>query len=55
MSLLQACLFDPAQPLSHLAEVHRRRVGGTINTGEVSVGPLLGRGAFGRVYKGAQV
>ena len=47
---------DPAikQPLQdRLAVNNRLRVMGAIEEGEVDVGPLLGRGAFGRVYKGA--
>ena len=31
----------------------QKRVLGALEPGEVDVGPLLGRGAFGRVYKGA--
>ena len=41
-------------PLQDRLTVHNRlRVMGAIVRGEVDVGPLLGRGAFGRVYKGA--
>ena len=49
-------MHDPApeQPLQDCLTVHNRlRVMGAIERGEVDVGPLLGRGAFGRVYKGA--
>ena len=37
-----------------LALHNQLRVIGAIESGEVDVGPLLGRGAFGRVYKGGQ-
>ena len=54
--LLQGGMHDPApqQPLQDRLAVHNRlRVMGAIERGEVDVGRLLGRGAYGRVYKGA--
>ena len=55
--MLQAGTPRPGlvQPLQERLAAHNAmRVMGSIETGEVDVGPLLGRGAFGRVYKGAQ-
>ena len=37
---------------SHLLEHGRLRRLGTLDEEQVEVGPLLGRGSFGRVYKG---
>ena len=56
MPLLQGGALDsaPKQPLQDRLAVHTRlRVMGAIERGEVDVGPLLGRGSYGRVYKGA--
>ena len=56
-SMLQAGTPGPGfvQPLKERLAAHNgMRVMGSIATGEVDVGPLLGRGAFGRVYKGRQ-
>ena len=53
--LMQEITHGPGgrQPLQARLAVHSRlRVMGKIERGEVDVGPLLGRGAFGRVYKG---
>ena len=42
------------RPLQDRMAAHaQKRVLGALEPGEVDVGPLLGRGAFGRVYKGA--
>lgn len=39
---------------SHLLQHHRLRRLGALDEEQVEVGPLLGRGSFGRVYKGKQ-
>ena len=57
MIMLQAAQLaaDGKQPLQESLALHNQlRVMGAIEAGEVDVGPLLGRGAFGRVYKGRQ-
>ncbi len=44
------------EPLeSHLLQHSRLRRLGPLDEEQVEVGPLLGRGSFGRVYKGANL
>lgn len=42
----------PTQLETHLLQHNRLRRLGPLDEEQVEVGPLLGRGSFGRVYKG---
>ena len=51
-SLAQSASTTNTQMESHLLQHGRLRRLGQLDEEQVEVGPLLGRGSFGRVYKG---
>ena len=52
-SVAQSASTSNTQMESHLLRHGRLRRLGQLDEEQVEVGPLLGRGSFGRVYKGA--